>query len=158
MIKNCRCSLSNIFKHFLKKQSSLHRHMSHVEVFFVWFISFSPSLILWNIFLFLNDRKLSSSACCQNVMRENQRKFQRYEELFVFFAFCDTTKEHCRESYKSLRCFVNWAAYWNLNKLKILHQLLLMSHGIINNENLATTSTCWNFLNFALNENKSLLW
>lgn len=65
------------------------------------------SLFLWNIFLFLNDRKLSSSACCQNVMREkfsqkikeNSKDMKNFLSSLLFV----TTKEHCRESYKSLR-------------------------------------------------------
>lgn len=95
---------------FFKKSKTLCTGTWAMLKFFLYdlFPSHPPSsLFLWNIFLFLNDRKLSSSACCQNVMREkfsqkikeNSKDMKNFLSSLLFV----TTKEHCRGSYKSLR-------------------------------------------------------
>lgn len=91
----------------------------------------------------------------KNFLRKS-KKIPKIWRTFCLLCFLWRQK-NTAESLTKAYVIVNWVAHWNLNKLKILHDSDA-SHWeiqkIINDWNLATTSTCWNF---ALHENKSFL-
>lgn len=129
---NCRCSLTNIFKHFFFKKAKLSApaHEPCWSFFcMIYFLPIPPPPSSYEIFfssLMTGNSQARHAAKMwweKNFLRKS-KKIPKIWRTFCLLCFLWRQK-NTAESLTKAYVIVNWVAYWNLNKLKILHDFLM---------------------------------